>query len=158
MSSALFYVKVLAIQERVVDLDCVTSGASAVDDLCTSPAFVLMLLVDAARASPLRTVLGDDRLRLVEPTWMKLNASAYVESTQLLSRRNALGDDALYKIMDEIESAGLSPPDEIHELRRRGHGYVLRATATDRRYLAHLTVGMEFDTTAYDVIADALAG
>lgn len=152
MSSALFFVRVLAIGGREVDLDCVSSGASALDDLCTSPAFALMALCDAEYRSPLWhavDALGGDQ---TNPAWARKHVSTFVEWTKLLSRRNAIGEPALYQVMADIDQLGLEGQAEIDELRRRGHGYVLRVHVTDKQWLSHLTVGMNFDTTGYDVI------
>jgi hypothetical protein len=155
VSSALFFVRVLAIGGREVDLDCVSSGASALDDLCTTPAFALMALCDAAYRSPLQDevdALGGD---LCDPAWMRAHVGAFVASTRLMSRRNAIGEPALYVVMAEIEALGLSGQAEIDELRRRGHGYVLRVRVTDPRWRSHLQVGQDFATVGYDVLEDA---
>jgi 8-oxo-dGTP pyrophosphatase MutT (NUDIX family) len=123
MSSALFHVRVHALDGREVDLDCVSSGASALDDLCTSRVFAWLALCDASPSSPLRAALRRLGDTPTDPAWARTHVGTFVESTRLMSRR--------------------------------GHGYVLRVRVTEERWLAHLRVGLEFDTTAYDVLPDA---
>jgi hypothetical protein len=145
-------VRVIARGGREVDLDCVTSGASGLDDLCTSPAFALMALYDAAYRSPLADAVNGLDEDLCDPAWMRQHVGAFVEWTKLRERRNALGEPALSAVMKDIRARRLTGMARVDELRRRGHGYVLRVHVTDKRWISHLSVGMDFSTVGYDVL------
>lgn len=187
MSSDSFHVRIVRVDGPEVVLDLLTSGSGEVDDCKTSRSFALLLLADAlpraqhAFAHTPRALPAAERVALAEALkaaplaaaldaaeqecpdwsvsakWMEGHVGTYVAATELVERRNAVGDDELFRREAEIDEqfGGELTTDRAHEWMpvrwERSHNYTLRVVLTDPKWASHLRPGLEFGTTAFDV-------
>lgn len=182
MSSDCFDVRVKSIRGREVVFDVLTGTAGGNDDLCTSRSFALKLLADALRraassvpAGPERKAdvnrlyeahdgaaitraLSGEREWFVSEAWMRENLNRFVTACALLERRNDVGHDELARREAAVlrEFGGELFTDQAHLWQPRRwelcHNYTLRVTVAETKWAEHLEEGLEFGTTAYDVL------
>jgi hypothetical protein len=93
----------------------------------------------------------------VNEAWMRENVGAYIEACSLLERRNDVGEEELSRRERAIQEkhGGVLYTNRSHLWRpdrwARSHNFTLRVLATRPEWLSHLSDGLEFGTTAYDV-------
>lgn len=154
MSSDTFTITVEAIAGAVVTLRCTTSTAGGLNDFATTRSFALIALEDGLpyqRTSPLQQAIQQtspdgEWPRFWKEAWMAAHVDALIVKTELLERRNVIGNEEAW--WDAVEQRE-DPPR---------HEFVLRVTMRDAAYLEGLTRGARWGTTAFDVWGDDPAG
>lgn len=150
MSSDTFTIGVEAIAGAVVTLRCTTSTAGGLNDFATTRSFALIALEDGLpyqRTSQLQTAIqrtspDGEWPRFWDEAWMAAHVDALIVKTELLERRNVIGNEQAW--WDAVEQRE-DPPR---------HEFVLRVTMRDAAYLEGLSVGARWGTTAFDVWGD----
>jgi hypothetical protein len=93
--------------------------------------------------------------------WMRKNVGRFVQKCTLVEQRNLLSDAELMRRDQEIEAqfGGALYTREQHRWMparwERCHGFTLHAALTDPDWAAHLEVGLEYGSTAFDVWDEA---
>lgn len=111
----------------------------------------------AHESAPLTQALAHEGTWYVSERWMRDNVGRFITECRLLERRNDLGDEELQhrSLAIEQEFGGALYTNQRHlwQPRRwqRCHNYTLQVLLTDPRWGAHLSPGLEFGTTAFDV-------
>lgn len=181
VSSDLFYARVTSVNGSEVVFDVLTGVAGRPDDIATSRSFALLLLSDALRRARDEDISPEERRRLSEKekasalwaeleraaddwdtsdSWMIENVGRFVESCELVERRNDLGWDELDRREAAIQrqlgdTLDADQRRQLQTLRwQRCHQFRLRVVVTDPRWAEHLEPGLAFGTTAYDVLPD----
>jgi hypothetical protein len=181
MSSDCFDVRIARVEGTEVVFDVLTGLAGDVDDIATSRSFALVLLADAlGRASEVAStknerqrlsrkekgsalaaeLRGEDDNWFVNESWMRKNVGRFVASCDLVERRNHLAPSELERREKEIERqfGGTLTNDQVSQWQplrwQRCHDFTLRVVVTEPRWAEHLETGLEFGTTASDVVLD----
>jgi hypothetical protein len=181
VSSDCFDVRVKSVAGTEVVFDVLTGLAGRVDDIATSRSFALILLSDALERAGDEDISQEERRRLAEKnessalhaalaqadddwfvseSWMGEHVGQFVKSCELVERRNDLGREALEERERQIQQqfGGVLRNDRQREWQplrwQRCHTFTLRVVVTEPRWAEHLEPGLEFGTTAYDVLSD----
>lgn len=115
-------------------------------------------LYEADRGAPITRALAGEDDWSVSEEWMRANVGRFVASCELVERRNDLGDAELARREKAVRDdfGGELFTDEAHLWQPRRwescHNYTLRVIVTDPKWAAHLEEGLEFGTTAFDVL------
>ncbi|GAC1414105.1 MAG: hypothetical protein NVSMB53_12040 [Gemmatimonadaceae bacterium] len=179
MSTDCCYVRVSQVNGPLVVLHCLTGFGGGLDDLFTERSFALTVLLDAVErlddvdyqtkgapkeeaermlslaakarklgnSSALHRALPDPQPS--EEGWHREHAPRFIRRTRLLTRYNDVGCAALQVIANEINALPQVWPF-MRAAWKRLHSFELEVEVTDPKYVAHLVVGIEFGTTAYD--------
>jgi hypothetical protein len=92
----------------------------------------------------------------VDVDWCRDNVPRYIRSARLVARHNNVGAAALEAIAAEIDRVPAIWPARRASWERL-HTFELDVEVTKASYVAHLVVGVEFDTTAFDAWVESPA-
>jgi hypothetical protein len=142
--SETYELKVRSKKDDTIELD-VTIVHPDIDELPETKNFALQLLVDAGdRKGPLNQEISIDQ-RLDEQ-WMKQNGHRFIKAVKILRKKNH-PRGGLAELEDDDGGDGPAPEPNPTA--------VYRIKVVNPKHLAKIEPGLEWDTAAYDMGADA---
>lgn len=184
MGSDTFAVRLIRLERSAVVFDLLPDPSGGFEDCFSSRSFAFLILHDALREAShtarnrrvrerlekkhelsalTKLMKGEDADWRTSPAWMQANVGRFVLRTEVVARKNELGEEELRRREAAItERMGgvlsLARRDEWQPMRwKKLFHYRLRVVATEPKWLAHLEKGLEFGTGAYEVWKEAEA-
>ncbi len=154
--SAMWNVEVMRADGRSADF-LVIQVQEQSGDFCSTLPFAFRLLMESVSLTgakgPLMDALPEGAY--LDESYVRSRASEFIERAELVDEGEAFDHDVL---VDELTANGLAPGSEAFETKVAEAKLnfqncppksVLRVTLVDRRWAAHLRVGLRWDSAAY---------